>query len=111
MLKKLSKKERATTATTAKELCSQSIQAPSSTQPRTTYPGRANPSLRYIYIYMYIIREEGKKVAIIEREKESGSTGEKEKGQTPKIVCNNNIGRTAKETVAFSFSGKEQGEV
>ena len=31
----------------------QSIQAPSSTHPGTTDPVRANPSLRYIYIYIY----------------------------------------------------------
>ena len=53
----LSKKERATTtaaAATAEEF-SQSIQAPSSTHPGTTYPVRAIPhSDIYIYIYIYI---------------------------------------------------------
>ena len=47
----MSKNERATTATT--EEFPQSIQAPSSTHPGISYPVRANPSLRYIYIYIY----------------------------------------------------------
>ena len=47
---KLSKKKRArATAATAEEL-SQSIQVPSSTHPGTTYPVRANPSLRLFCI-------------------------------------------------------------
>ena len=49
---KLSKKERARTTTAATtattEEFSQSIQVPSSTHPGTTYPVRANPSLRFV---------------------------------------------------------------
>merc|ERR1711966_339286 len=42
----------ATTTATTEEF-SQSIQAPSSTHPGISYPVRANPSVRYIYIYAH----------------------------------------------------------